>query len=1222
MIRRTTRSINPLRECHHQSTTLKIAFLLILFITDGAHAASFFSAMATAKDEEAINGGSTREISPSSSISQEIVGDGSQMYEIHLSTHQYLRLSLSKGDSNLALIFYDPRGRKTSEFTGPFQQVLEASLIAEFPGVYRLEVRSLEKGTTASSHYELSVEHVGNVTAHDVKDNEALKLYAEANKLCAEWKEISLRKASDRFTEAWLAWRAAGRPGEAIKALKNAADVHFTLGEYRQAQDLYGKALAENRRLGDRPREIELINYTARVSSNLGDNKQARKALEMVLAYYDGQDHVNQPPQERSAHAEALNSMGEVFYSKGDPLKALVYFKSSLALWTDLKYRRGEAQSRLFTGYALSNSGDQKKALVEFNRALELFRALEDRQGEALSLSAIGSVHSLSGEEQAAINLHLQAMGIFRTIGDHQSEAVTLNGVGQAYEDLNEGQLALDNYKQALMLFQNNGSIDLAATTEYQLAKVYRSLGETGQALAHYNRCILLSRATNKRRIEIYALNDIAEIQDSSGQRQATLSQYQKILKIYREIGDRRGQAITLNSLGDFSSSSAGGNQRALAFYKEALTLFRAVGDREGEISTLYNMARAVQISGDLASALPYAELSLQLIEELRAQVLSPDLRSSYFASVHKHYGLYIDLLMQLDRQRPGHGFAAAALVASESARARSLLETLAELDEDIRRGVDQSLLERERTLQQALRAKSQYQIQLYGSKQAEAESVEVAREIRGLTAEYQEVQAQLREQNPHHSTLEHLKPISLEEAQAELRDKNTLLLEYALGDERSYLWVVTSDSLESYELPARAKLEETAREVYDLLTARQQVGKQLDAEYQSRVAASDQHYAEKSLELSKMLLGPVATQLGSKRLLIIADGVLQYIPFEALPAPDLQQNAEREASEPNLDALLLSQHEVISLPSISTLAAIRRERPPDDTQRKGVAVFADPVFDKYDARVESPDDSQASVAAVTNQEAEVQRALRDFDGFTGSQGIPRLPFTLKEASAILAVTPADQRMVATGFEANRDVLLNSGLGQYQVVHLATHSLINNEHPELSGILLSMVNKKGEPENGFLQLHDIYNLRLSADLVVLSACSTGLGKEVRGEGLVGLTRGFIHAGSKTVVASLWKVDDQATAELMSHFYQAMLTDGLPPAAALKVAKEKMRQQKRWYAPYYWAAFVLQGEYRGTVKINNNSRSSSYIAAFSLIALVCLSCSHYFIKRVRKRAFAR
>src|SRR5205085_9833483 len=129
-----------------------------------------------------------------------------------------------------------------------------------------------------------------------------------------------------------------------------------------------------------------------------------------------------------------------------------------------------------------------------------------------------------------------------------------------------------------------------------------------------------------------------------------------------------------------------------------------------------------------------------------------------------------------------------------------------------------------------------------------------------------------------------------------------------------------------------------------------------------------------------------------------------------------------------------------------------------------------------------------------------------------------------------------------------------------------------------SGVVLSLLDREGKPQEGFLRLHEIYNLRLTADLVVLSACQTGLGNDVKGEGLIGLTRGFMYAGAKGVVASLWKVDDEATAELMKRFYAGMFTQGLTPAAALRQAQLEMWQSRRWHEPYYWAAFVIQGQY--------------------------------------------
>jgi CHAT domain-containing protein/tetratricopeptide (TPR) repeat protein len=1193
--------------------------LLFLFCSPAivADETSRFKAVTATEVERLQNGVATCEITPNSSITQEISGGESRTCQIQLNAHQYLQLFINKGDLELALTFYAPSGEKLFEYIDHYYGALELSLIVELPGVQRLEVRSLEK-EPASKSYELSIEQLRSATARDVKDGSALKLFAEAHNLRAQWEETSLRKALEKFMQARLLWLSASQPRKAIRALTSAAEVHFTLGEYRQSLGLYKKALAENRRISEHQGELESINQLGRVYGYLGDNDEAEKYFAKVLHYYEQQSYAHLSAQDKRLNAEAFSNMGEVSYSKGDLIRALDFINRSLALWSDVGDRRGEAQARLILGYALTYSGDHAKALGQFNQAMTLYHAVEDRKGEALSLTAIGSLHSLSGEEQLALDSHLEAMRTFRRIGDHQSEAVTLNGVGQAYEDLNEKLTALDNYKQALSLFEANESLDFAAGTEYEIARLYRSMNEIQQALAHYNRCISLSRRTKKRRAEAYALNDIAAIYDSQGRRGETLRQYDKILKLYRQVGDLRGQALTLKSIGDLFFA-AGEKQKALGFYKQSLPLIQASGDREGETSTLYNIARAARDCGALDDALSQIEQSLQIIETLRTYVSSPALRSSYFASVHKHYGLYIDLLMQLDGQRPGKGFSAMALRASESARARSLLEILGEVNANIRQGVDQGLLEQEQRFEQLLNAKAQYQVQLSSSKQTQAEAAELAREIRHLTTEYQVVQSQLREQSPRYATLIHPRPLNLNEIQAEIRDDNTLLLEYFLGEERSYLWVVSSDSFSSYELPARARLEDAAREVYGLLTTRQQVGEKIDASYQERVRAADRQYGEKGLALSRMLLGPAASQLGNKRLLIVTEGALQYIPFEALPVPDAEPVVEPSTAGGSSDdvSLLISRHEIVSLPSISTLAAIRSERPPGNSPPKVVAILADPVFETDDPRVQKPGDLVASAAPVEAQPADTQRALKDFDEATGRPHIPRLPYTLQETDAIVAVTQSDERMVATGFEASRETVINSQLNQYQVVHFATHGLINDEHPELSGILLSLVDRSGKQERGFLQLHDIYNLNLSAKLVVLSACRTGLGEDIKGEGLVGLTRGFMYAGSKGVVASLWKVDDRATAELMGHFYRAMLKDNLPPAAALRVAKEALRKQNQWRAPYFWAAFVLQGEYRERVQVTDARRYSTYIIAASLAALSCLLCLLY-VKRRRGR----
>jgi CHAT domain-containing protein len=267
----------------------------------------------------------------------------------------------------------------------------------------------------------------------------------------------------------------------------------------------------------------------------------------------------------------------------------------------------------------------------------------------------------------------------------------------------------------------------------------------------------------------------------------------------------------------------------------------------------------------------------------------------------------------------------------------------------------------------------------------------------------------------------------------------------------------------------------------------------------------------------------------------------------------------------------LLRDHEIVFAPSASVLIAQRREMAPRTATRATVAVVADPVFDESDPRVRSA----RSTAKLTVGSVGLTRAAESL----GRAGFGRLPFSRREALAIATLLPKSSLLEALDFAASRSLVTNGTLVDRRIVHFATHGLLNSEHPDLSGLVLSLVDEKGAPVDGFLRMHEIYNLKLPADLVVLSACQTALGREMRGEGLIGLTRGFLYAGARAVVASLWQVDDESTAELMKRFYRAMLKENRRPADALRAAQLEMSRDKRWSAPFYWAGFVLQGEWR-------------------------------------------
>ncbi|MEO0947338.1 MAG: CHAT domain-containing protein, partial [Cyanobacteria bacterium J06641_5] len=487
----------------------------------------------------------------------------------------------------------------------------------------------------------------------------------------------------------------------------------------------------------------------------------------------------------------------------------------------------------------------------------------------------------------------------------------------------------------------------------------------------------------------------------------------------------------------------------------------------------------------------------------------------------------------------------------------------------DIERGVDLNLLAQERELQKRLQQNEKRRVELYGAPDGptieQAEAIE--RERKQLLAQSQEIKDRIRAASPRYAALQYPEPLNLEAIQQQILDGETMLLQYSLGKERSYLWAITQDELQSYALPNRAAIEAAAKSLL----------KQIDR----RDPTSIQQAAD---ELARILLEPVMERLQQNgkiaRLAIVGDEVLQYVPFAALPQP-----GQGQPEQP--DDLLVSRYEIVSLPSSSTLATLREFDTPTPAP-KALAIFADPVFDTTDERVRPAPQAANANSPATPQDLRSRRAQVDLDRVAQNQerygrdvrGWSRLPGTRKEAEAITQLVNAGDRLQKYGFDVNyQTVTAPEVLGQYRLIHFATHGILDSADPKLSGLVLSLVDDRGRPQNGYLRLHEIYNLKLSADLVVLSACQTGLGKNIRGEGVVGMTRGFMYAGAPRVLVSLWSVDDAATAALMTEFYQNLLQNNLPPAAALQAAQASLRQDPRWSSPFYWAAFTLQGEWR-------------------------------------------
>lgn len=1002
-----------------------------------------------------------------------------------------------------------------------------ALLPPEASGPLEIRVLSPSPGV-APGRYAIRLEELAEEAPADRERIAAERLMTEAAVLNRRGGADNKRLAAARYEEVAQRWRALGRRPEEARCKLALGGIDRALGQPGPALDLYHQALELFTGLADEPGQAAAWSGIGLARTALGKasgTSGAAAAQRQALA-------LERRLGRLSEEGKALNNLGLALHTQGDLREALGFYQQAL----DAFARAGEqglwrANVLLNLATVYGSLGEPDAALASTREVLALERTLSDRRGEARALNNLGVLEYNRGDFGAALEAYEPALALARELGDRLQEAALLHNLGTAYYGLGDYERALDGFEQALAIRRPAGATNGEVRTEIAIAHARLRLGQSAPALDVGHRAAEAASAAADREGEMLARLLLGTL--LTADRPATaLSELTRALDLARQLEDRLNEVSALRRLGE--ARLALEQPEAIQALEQAVDLARAARAPARAVEALTVLAQAKRMLDRPGEARAQAEEALQLIETLRTTETDPDLRASFLAAQRAAFELEVDLLMELEARSPGQGYARQALAIGERARARSLIDLLQEARADIREGVDPALRDRERALLMRLNAKAGRQAELM-SRPAMAERRRSAeREVRSVLDELDQVQEEIRRGSPRYAALTQPPLATGEEIQG-LLDGETLLLEYWLGEERSYLWAVDRVSVTGSELPPRARIEAAAREVYGRLGV---------------LAPGDDRLAPAAASLSRMLLGPVAGKLGKRRLIVVADGELQYIPFGALPSPDA-------APEP-----LLVRHEIVNAPSASAVA-VQRRLPHRSPAPGAVAVLADPVFDAADPRL---------AAHGGKRTANGDRPRSAASSFL------RLPWSRREAEAIAAVVPTGRSLVALDFRASRATALSPELSGYRIVHFATHGIIDARTPALSGLMLSRIDERGAPLEGFLGLRDVYNLRLGADLAVLSGCETALGKQVRGEGLVGLTQGFLYAGARQVVASLWRIEDRATAELMSRFYRGLLVEGRAPAAALRQAQLAVRDDKRWRSPYYWSGFVLQGDW--------------------------------------------
>lgn len=881
------------------------------------------------------------------------------------------------------------------------------------------------------------------------------------------------------------------------------------------------------------------------------------------------------PPADPRRQALALLSRAgqEVYRDTAEArVQAIADYHQALEIWKSLNDLPWQAETLVCLAFQDGARSDLKAAIQDTEAALALWRKLDQPSRVAEALNWLGSLTLNTNNPEMARSPLQEARSLWNRLGQPCDEMEARNNLCQVDRDLGALSAALPCYQEILRFFQAR-KIQAQEMYAFQnIGGVYYNQGDLATALAWFHRSLALSQTLEDRNFQAENLNNIAAVYRKQANWQEALRIYGESLPLLPPDDDVL-RVTLLNNIG-YAYNNLGAPERARPYLEEALALYRKIGNRSGEITGLNNLGANARRLGDLDKALELHQQALDLSREAGTKAQQAASLGG-LAEVRLEAGGGAAALQDIDaalalRKGAENPQPEAALLLQRG-RALVLVGRVPEARETLQKALEKrralhdpsgeievlvALGEADRDLGQAAEARDHVEAALERIEELRAGGLtspdlraaffatrhrafallidllmdfDAAEPGRGHARAAFTVSERARAR----TLLDALRgepaapPAGFEEISGGL-DKGTVLLEISLGDRRSFLWTIDhTGRLRSAVLPGRGEIEALARRAYDEMRI-SQMG-----------AAASGEAAE---ALSRTLLVPVWSDVAKlKRLVIVPDGALGLVPFAALPVPPPGQDWNAKERTPLLERL-----ETVYIPSATTLAAQRSRPHPRGAGGRKAVILADPVF-----RADNP-------------------LMPAFD---------RLPATRKEAQNIASLAPRGQVEVWFGADANRDAVLSGALRGHRIVHFATHAVADMTTPERSGLVLSQADAEGHLREGFLGLDDLYKLDLDAELVVLSACVTARGKEVRGEGLMSLTRGFEAAGVPRVVASLWTAKDRATAELMKRFYSGMWRDGLPAAAALRQAQQELRRQQHYGPPAYWAAFVFQGDWR-------------------------------------------
>lgn len=949
----------------------------------------------------------------------------------------------------------------------------------------------------------------------------------------------------------------------------------------RLAEQEESLAEAEDiRRHGDRstwPSALEKFRSAAEFFQSIGDGTHRRAALngEARLLLYKFSDYrgardaalastqVDTGDEDLQGQGLAWKTLSSAEYFLGDYTAGIQAAQKAIALYTKTgdDYWQGILLGNL--AYTYRETGDTAHALESSEQALAIARRIQDKFGVAFNLEALATVQLSRGELERSFELYYEALDATRVQTYPAVEAAIWSGLGDLYSQLNDEKRAEECFQKALPLTESASDAAGMLKVLSSLGELYLRQNRPRDALAILQKGEKQAEKLELPRERSLLLAGMARSEAAIGDPQAARTNFEAAVDAATRISNKDAEASALLRYGDFEYR-AGDLAHARDYYTRAFELWTQESNRAQTATALASLARLDFEAGNLLNARKEIEDALGFIENSRSTLASRELRTSFFSSKHAYYDLAISILMQLHAKEPGQGHDAEAFAVAERASSRVLLDEIAGGKVPTFVDAPADLLFEQHSNQTHLDALFDRLRSLSDEPNKNADQISKVRaEIEEQLRASDTLDGRIRAVSGDYAVFTGTRSPNSPEI-VELLGPHSALAKYWVGTDRSYLWLIAHDGFHSFTIRLGDEaMRSLVRNWLRNLQARaaQKQGESL-TDRGARLALADATERSTAEKLGRLLFPSLDSLNGVNRLYVVPDGPLASIPFAALRIP-----AGGTPGQVHSAAILLSRFELLVEPSESILQLVSR-KPSQANRVPHIAVFADAVYSASDPRVEKSSDT------FSNGAKSQTLGLADE---AGMGHLPRLAASGEEARVIGELNGQSNTSIQLGFRALANVVREEDWSHYEIAHFGVHALLNPDQPAFSGVVLTMVHPDGAPRNGVLWLNDIYNLHMPLRLVVLSGCRTANGREIPGEGLEGLSRAFFFAGARSVVGSLWSVEDSETSLLMQRFYRNLIQGKLSPAAALRRAQLATAGQAGTSAPFHWAGFTIQGD---------------------------------------------